>query len=165
MGSPLPTKSAAITLILGLLLLVACQLFRTPTMPSDFLVSLERGPCFGTCPAYSLTVAADGSVLFNGQYFVVAEGNHSATLSPAELAELHLAIVAADFLHLEPRYEVGATDLPSITTTVRMGGELKTVYHYGLGCGTDLDLAPQALCEVEAILEGIAESNGWVSTE
>lgn len=165
-GSAGPASAAASVLFSGyLLLLAACQAFPPPTMPSDFSVSFERGPCFGTCPTYLLTVDADGSVLFNGQSFVLAEGQHSATLSPAELARLHQAIVAGDFLHLEDRYEVGATDLPSMTTTVRMDGDLKSVYHYGLGCGTDLDLAPPALCEVEAILEGIAQSNDWVSSE
>jgi len=142
-----------------------CQAAVPEAVPADFLVSFERGPCFGTCPAYILTVFADGSVAYNGVNFVLAEGNRETTLSPEQLAQLHRAVVQADFFDLDDRYEVAATDLPSILTTVSMNGQTKTIYHYGLGCGSDLDLAPPGLCQVEALLEGIAESNGWVSSE
>jgi hypothetical protein len=145
--------------------LAACQALLLETVPADFLVSFERGPCFGTCPVYILTVFADGSAAYNGVSFVAAEGHQNATLSPEQVADLYQAVLAADFFALEDRYEVAATDLPSILTTVTMNGQSKTVYHYGLGCGTDLDLAPPGLCQIEALLENIPESNGWVSSD
>jgi len=147
------------------LLLAGCQALLPDTVPSDFLVSFERGPCFGTCPVYFLTVAADGTVAYNGLNFVLTKGDQESALSTEQVAELYQAVLAADFFGLEDRYEVAATDLPSIITTVTMDGQAKTVYHYGLGCGTDLDLAPPGLCQVEALLESIAESNGWVSSD
>ena len=153
----LPPSIAAIALLAG------CQALLAKPVPTDFLVTFERGPCFGTCPVYILTVSADGTASFNGVSFVQAEGTHSASLSPEEVTELHRAVLDADFFDLEDRYEVGATDLPSILTTVTMDGQIKTVYHYGLGCGTELDSAPSGLCALEALLENIPAANGWVS--
>ena len=153
----LPPSIAAIALLAG------CQALLAKPVPTDFLVTFERGPCFGTCPVYILTVSADGTASFNGVSFVQAEGTHSASLSPEEVTELHRAVLDANFFGLEDRYEVGATDLPSILTTVTMDGQIKTVYHYGLGCGTELDSAPSGLCALEALLENIPAANGWVS--
>jgi hypothetical protein len=144
------------------LLLAACG-GAPGSVPSDFVVSFDRGPCFGTCPVYTLTVSANGTVDYNGAYFVLAQGNQTASLTPSEVRKLHQAVLDADFFSMDDRYEVGATDLPSILTTVSMSGQSKSVYHYGLGCGTDLDLAPPGLCHLESLLEAIAVSNGWVS--
>ncbi|HSB88454.1 MAG TPA: DUF6438 domain-containing protein [Anaerolineales bacterium] len=139
----------------------------TPTVPAsvpaDFQVTIERGPCFGACPVYNLTVGADGSVEYEGIRFVGVEGVRTTRLSEDEVKALVAAVVTADFFRLADRYEVQVTDLPSIDTTVTMDGRTKGVYHYGLGCGTEYDQAPQALCDLEALLEGIPLANGWVS--
>jgi hypothetical protein len=114
---------------------------------------------------YILTVFADGTTSFNGVSFVQAEGIHSASLSSKRITELHQAVLDANFFDLQERYEVAATDLPSILTTVTADGQIKSVYHYGLGCGTGLDSAPQGLCALEALLESIPAANGWAAND
>jgi hypothetical protein len=155
----------ALLAVAAALLLVGCQPRSPDTVPSDFEVTLERGPCFGTCPVYSMTVSSDGSVVYNGMDFVIEEGRQEASVSTDQVTEIFQAVIAADFFDLEDRYEVGATDLPSITTSVTMNGQTQAIYHYGLGCGTELDLAPRGLCQLEALLEAIPASQGWVSFE
>jgi len=156
-------RDAMLPSIVAMMLLTGCQDLVARPVPSDFLVTFERGPCFGTCPVYVLTVFADGTVTFNGVSFVLAEGTQTATLPPQQVTEIYQAVLDTDFFDLEDRYEVAATDLPSILTTVTLNSQIKTVYHYGLGCGTELDLAPSGLCALEALLEGIPAANGWVS--
>ena len=41
-----------------------------PTADSAARITLERGPCFGTCPVYSVTLDGSGAVLFEGRRFV-----------------------------------------------------------------------------------------------
>jgi len=156
-------RDAMLPSIVAMMLLTGCQDLVARPVPSDFLVTFERGPCFGMCPVYVLTVFADGTVTFNGVSFVLAEGTQTATLPPQQVTEIYQAVLDTDFFDLEDRYEVAATDLPSILTTVTLNSQIKTVYHYGLGCGTELDLAPSGLCALEALLEGIPAANGWVS--
>jgi Domain of unknown function (DUF6438) len=147
----------------------ACSLLSpSPTpvfggVPADFQIRLERGPCFGACPVYLLTVFADGTVGYEGRRFVEVEGSQAATLTPGEVEALVVAVLEADFFELADEYTVQATDLPSITLTVTMNGRTKDVYHYGVGCGTELDTAPPGLCVVESLLEQIPVDNGWVS--
>jgi hypothetical protein len=45
-----------------------------PKVPSDTLITSQRTGCYGTCPSYTLTIAADGSVIFNATQFWVGEG-------------------------------------------------------------------------------------------
>ncbi len=148
--------------------LSACSLVaKTPTprtIPADFQVTIERGPCFGACPVYKLSVLADGAATYDGIQFVDVEGNQTARLTAEEVRAFADAVVEADFFHLADRYEVQITDLPSITVTVTMDGRTKSVYHYGLGCGTDYDKAPASLCALEALLEAVPQAHGWVSS-
>lgn len=170
MSSRSSTLRAAYLVAVGAILSACGPLARTPTpastepIPFDFQVTLERGPCFGSCPVYTLTVRADGAVEFEGWSFVAAEGSRTALLDAATVRRLRDAVIDSAFYQLVDRYEVQATDPPSITTTVKMNGQTKSVYHYGLGCGTDLDEAPEGLCRLEGMLEGIPQANGWVST-
>jgi len=159
----LQSLAAIASLLVISSILSACRPVTPGPIPTDFLVTLERGPCFGTCPVYSLTVSADGTVVYDGMQFVEVEGEQTAALPAQQVEELANAIVSADFFSLEDSYAVSATDLPSITTMVTMQGLTKSIYHYGVGCGTDLDTAPPELCEIEALLESIPTSNGWVS--
>ncbi|HET7011326.1 MAG TPA: DUF6438 domain-containing protein [Anaerolineales bacterium] len=147
--------------------LSACSLLPgTPIpgpMPADFEISVERGPCFGTCPVYTMTVRADGTADYEGIRFVAAEGTRSATLDQAQVERVYDAVVLTDFFALQDRYEAQATDLPSMSITVNMNGQTKTIYHYGLACNTEFDPAPSALCDLETALDEIPLEQGWVS--
>lgn len=132
-------------------------------IPEDFQVLMERGPCFGSCPIFTMTVSADGSVVYDGIRFVEVEGRQTATLSETQVQAIFEAVRAADFFDLDDRYEAQASDLPSITLEVTADGRNQTVYHYGLACEADFDPAPQALCELEALLEQIPASQGWIT--
>ena len=39
-------------------------------------IRLSRGACFGTCPIYEVTVAADGTANWNGERFVERVGRY-----------------------------------------------------------------------------------------
>lgn len=161
-----PRTSFSLLLVIAIAIPFAgCQASYPESMPDDFRVSLDATACYGTCPVYSLVVSADGSVAFQGKDFVRAPGHRKTTLASEKLGELYQAVVAADFLGLRDRYEASATDLPSVTTTVVMSGRAKAVYHHGSGCNPDFDPAPVELCQLEALLESIPASRGWISSE
>lgn len=104
---------------------------------ADSLV-LERSMCFGTCPAYRIRVARDGSVLFHSRN--PGESTEAREKVPARtLSELMAAADRIDFFSLPSRVAddrelcaVRATDHPGVTITV-FGVTTKSV-DYGTGC-------------------------------
>jgi hypothetical protein len=47
-----------------------------PPYDQRFRIRLERGGCYGTCPAYSVDIAASGEVTFSGRDYVLVRGTH-----------------------------------------------------------------------------------------
>src|SRR5690349_2625036 len=44
------------------------------TIPADTLITLKRTNCFFTCPDYSVSISADGKVIFEGNANVKVKG-------------------------------------------------------------------------------------------
>lgn len=123
-------------------------------------ISYETGPCFGTCPVYTVTVHADGTGLFVGTRHTTVSGNRSFTVTPGQYAQFvnHLA-------PLRPasgtvRYDVPprctgpmTTDLPS--TDVKWNGtdgQQQELYVYH-GCRfTNSDAVIQRLQQAPDLL-------------
>jgi hypothetical protein len=127
-------------------------------------LSLERRPCFGTCPVYTVTLERTGAVIFEGRRFVADTGTHTASIPAARADSLFRALDAAGWFTLADRYTMGepgcehfATDLPSVITEVRMGGRVKRVEH-DHGCRD----APAALDELERRIDQATGVGKWV---
>lgn len=133
---------------------------------STVTISLDRGPCFGFCPDYSVTIKGDGTVIYEGRNFVPTQGTITTTVPVESVERLVAEFDDADFFALEEDYSVNATDLPTTITTLSIGGTTKRIVHYGVGCDVDdpvLDTAPEALCRLEALIDEVAGTKKWVS--
>lgn len=144
----------------------------TPPGP-DVVIRLERGPCFGSCPVYSVTVLGDRSVTFIGKRFVASIGVHKAQLDEADYQRLVDAIDKLGILKLDGDYSVRVTDMPTTFVTVVTPGGAKRVRHYGSGCaqpagagsaagGRATDNAPEALCRFERMIDDVAGTARWI---
>src|ERR1700685_2974283 len=60
----------------------------TGPVPKDFSVTLERTGCVGSCPGYKVTILADGSVHYEGLYYVQAEGVRRKTIPAAKIEKV-----------------------------------------------------------------------------
>ena len=99
--------------------LAACGAPLQPTPDySTLVVTMERTPCFGTCPAYKLMIFGDGRVEYEGLNFVKVQGKQTAMLTADQIKELVAEIEKANVFVLEENYTVNATDLPSTLLTV-----------------------------------------------
>lgn len=78
-----------------------------PREPLALRVTLERTPCFGSCPAYTVVISGDGRVDWLGRANVLAQGRRQGRVTAAELAELSRRLDRARFFE---RNEYG--DLP-----------------------------------------------------
>src|SRR5947209_6052729 len=55
---------------------------------STVMIALERGLCYGSCPAYRVRIGTDGVVVFEGKDFVLAEGRHTGHVDPITVRRL-----------------------------------------------------------------------------
>ncbi|GAA4045397.1 hypothetical protein GCM10022409_34300 [Hymenobacter glaciei] len=92
------------------------------------VLTFERTPCFGTCPAYSMQVYADGRVDYDGRHAVPLMGKRSLKLPAATVAEMLRLSREAHFETFEKEYLSGATDMPSTIVAIRQpDGSLRKV--------------------------------------
>lgn len=127
-------------------------------------VSLERGPCFGTCPVYKVTIDRSGEVRFEGRRFVADSGVSTATVPAARVDSLLAELEAAGYFGFADRYGLGepaceryATDLPTVITEVQLGDRSKRVEH-DRGCAD----APAVLSGLENRIDEVAGVGRWV---
>ena len=128
------------------------------------VVALERGPCFGTCPVYRVTLSGDGLVEFVGTRFVSRVGADSARVAPETVEGLVRSLEEGGFFALADAYLPDApacgryhTDAPTVSISVQAPGRAKTVRH-DHGCGG----APEELTRLEHLIDSIAGTARWI---
>jgi hypothetical protein len=77
-------------------------------------IVLERTPCFGTCPQYTLTIASDGSMIYEGKRFTNMTGMWTANISPVQVDSLFKLVHKADLSQYQAEYPSPYSDLPSV---------------------------------------------------
>lgn len=135
------------------------------TQPAD-RITLERTVCFGVCPDYTVTVAADGTVTFEGRRFTKVTGTATGRISRAAFRRLVRDFQAINYFALADEYAPGTkvcpemvTDLPSANTSIQLKGKMKSVRHY-LGCGRKGILAK--LTALEKKIDKVTGTQKWI---
>jgi hypothetical protein len=132
-----------------------------PLMPGNFsgvVITMERTMCFGTCPAYKLTIYGDGRVDYEGNNYVGVIGKQTGKISQEEVKELVDKFYKIKFFSLNDEYTtVGgkiATDKPSTITSLTINGRTKHVKdNYG---------SPSSIINLEIYIDEITNSKKWV---
>jgi hypothetical protein len=126
---------------------------------STVVITLVRSGCFGTCPAYTLSVTTDG-VVFEGNRFVVAPGKHKAEIPAHEVRKLAEEFVTADFYSMgqDHEYESIMNDIPTYSLSLAIDGHEKTVVDHG---GEWIGM-PEVVRELEDKVDAVARSQRWI---
>ena len=125
-----------------------------PLAPDDF-VQLQRTICFGSCPAYTVKIRADGEVEWRGETAVSLRGETRDRTGPDQARLLVERFRAAGFWGLCDSYSRGITDMPTFLTTVGIAGHEKRVSDYADG-------APAWLRELDRELDALADTHRWI---
>jgi hypothetical protein len=130
-------------------------------------ISLERTPCYGTCPVYNVSVSPSGQVVFEGQANVRVIGTANGQIPPLRVDSLLVELEKAGYFRFASRYTVSepacgryVTDLPAAITTVIFRGRTKRIEH-DHGCGG----APLALAVLEKRIDEVLGSSEWIGTK
>jgi hypothetical protein len=139
----------AILWILVSFLLNSCSGPKTIS-EKDLLIELERTPCYGYCPVYTVKIDKSGKGLFEGVENVDNIGRFSFSLHPDELMEIENAFNHADFYQLKNIYYGQVSDLPTTYITyIKDGKRKKIMDYYG---------APEELRNLENSIETLVLS-------
>jgi Domain of unknown function (DUF6438) len=128
----------------------------------DAVITMERTACFGSCPAYRLTIHGNGQVTYEGIAFVATQGTQTIQLSPEQVQSLIHEFEQANFFQLKDAYAVEVTDLPGTRTSITLNGRSKQIWHYGSVGDPNLDNAPPALSNLERAIDQAVNVSQWV---
>ena len=140
----------------------------TTTVPSTALaVRLERQPCYGRCPEYTVEVFFDGRVRYVGNKNVQVLGEQSANIAVADVSALLKLFADAGFATADSAYVEGSprcgryfTDGPHAVIGAHLGNTFKSV-HIDAGCSE----RPQYFSTLAAQVDSVTRAHLWVNGE
>ncbi len=119
----------------------------------DPRIEMFKGPCFGSCPVYKLTIYEGGVVSYEGQQFTNRIGLHTKLLDQATYRSLIKDFEESNFWNFQNAYKAQIPDLATVTISYHDGEQSKSV--------KGKDGRPTKIMELEEKLTAIAESGGW----
>lgn len=124
----------------------------------EVLATLERTPCFGRCPVYTVTVYRDGRVAWDGRQNVGDQGARTAQLPPEKVQALVQAFRDAHFFELKHQ-QTGryTTDMAGAVLTFRDGGQVRSIKDYHGDPGW-----PPELRKLEDTFDALVGTSRWV---
>jgi Domain of unknown function (DUF6438) len=120
------------------------------------MAKINRTPCYGKCPVFTIELFDNGIVKYNGVAFVDKKGIFTAKVTPEFIANIQSQAQSIKYLSLENKYPISPVviaDLPTTTTFIRIGGEGKQI--------TNNFDAPRDLIDFENWLEHQFEQLNW----
>jgi hypothetical protein len=159
-------RSSKIALACILAAMSSAPAARAAEAPPDTLIVLQRGACEQRCAVYRLVIFADGTVIYDGRYFVRRAGLLRGGVAPEALAKLVEELETGGFFQMASNYGDGDAqncdsidgDGPTATLTVSSHGQSKTVLHNHRCVGA----APDRLTELEDKVDRAAGAAKWI---
>jgi hypothetical protein len=126
------------------------------------VIRFQRTECYGSCPAYKVTIFGDGRVEYVGEKNVKVQGKKNGRIGEGDLRSLLAAFSKADFFSLgenlgESKCSCALwTDFPTTLTEITIGSSTHRLEHYA-GCGC----ASKELFALEDEIDKAAKVQIW----
>ena len=145
--------------LLGLAVIQAGCLTMKNTHLDDLkkLAEMHKGPCFGSCPVFTITVYENGIAAYNGERFTDKRGLFTRNLGKTTLDKVKKAFSEADLWKYPDAFKSQIPDLSTVTITYYEGERVKTI----LG----KDGRPEPVMKLEELLDEIANTGEWTLKE
>lgn len=104
--------------------------------PDDIHIRLERTPCEGKCPTYTIDIDGNGRVTYEGIRWVATLGRHTWQVPREDVEDLVGRFLEAHFFEAAPEYGAdeqspatadGARRQPGARLTLNLGAKSHTV--------------------------------------
>jgi hypothetical protein len=117
-------------------------------------VGLERSPCYGTCPVYTVVIKSDGTFRYKGEKHVSRLGNHTGKVSTYGFNQLAQFIKDSGYTDLQDSYSRPVTDHATVHSTVVISGKRKVISNYA-------NAGPTKLWAVEQLIDKLLLEATW----
>lgn len=125
------------------------------TRTSDLSVSLERTPCYGQCPVYSVTLRGDGTASWHGEHFVRPVGPHTGEVHPEDVKRLVAFARKVHFFEWDAEYAELVTDHPGTRISIVTGpDEGHSVWQYAMN-------KPREFWTLSTLIDGVRSLIDW----
>jgi len=139
---------------------------RASDTASDTLIVLQRGACEQRCAVYRIVIFADGTVIYEGRYFVRRAGLVKSSIPSEALEKLANDLDSAGFFQLADNYGYGNKDQcqsfeagePGAILTLSYHGHSKTVLH-NHGCAGSV---PNRITDLEDKIDRAVGTAKWI---
>lgn len=129
-----------------------------PQGKRDKVIEMSKGPCYGNCPVYTLTVFGNGLASYKGERNTDRLGTYVKKLDKAQMERLRREFKNANLWQYRDVYTGRIPDMQSVTITYFEGDRKKTV--------SGKEVRPNAVKWLESILDQVAnDPEGWVLKE
>ena len=124
----------------------------------DKVIEMTKGPCYGRCPVFTLTVYDKGIVSYKGERYTDRLGTYVKKLEKEEMERLLREFKNANLWQYKDAYRGRIPDMQSVSISYYEGSRKKTV--------TGKEIRPNSVKWLESLLDQIAQSNtGWIQKE
>lgn len=117
-------------------------------------IGLERTPCFGKCPIYTVIIHKDGTFRYVGEAYVSHIGTFTGTVNTNELRDLFKYVNDMKYFQLATGYAYPVTDNPGTFTMVQKGSRTKIVWNYA-------NSGPSSLWALEQLIDKLVLDATW----
>lgn len=141
--------------------------------PRQIVVTLERTQCFGSCPAYRVTLTGAGEVEYEGKALVKVTGVRRTTLPQEEVLKIVNELLRVRIFDAAPEYDsqdsinsndgnltlgsIVVSDLSSIYLQLRIGTHAKRVRLYSN--------VPKELGAIPDLIDQVTNVEQWIGTD
>lgn len=133
----------------------------SPSNLQTTVIELSRGPCFGSCPVYALTIHGNGDVEFVQRDWRGVEHRQTGKITDRQFAEVVALLSRAHFSRLDDRAFSSCFDTPSVAVKVSSGGQAKEVWSDSFCMGAKSG-QQAAFVAAAGEIEKIVGSDRWV---
>jgi hypothetical protein len=119
----------------------------------NILIELEKTLCSGKCPTFSVKIATNGLVIYEGKENVDKIGIYKSKLSKDQLNELTDKFNKANFFSFKNSYKSSMMDLPTKFITYSKNGQKKRIKAY--------DNIPKEISYLIKQVDKLIESLEW----
>lgn len=139
---------------------------------SEVEIELERTECYGSCPAYTVKLSGDGTLIYAGKSYAKARGEHATAFEPQKLLPLLERFGELDFLAQQHACSVMVVDNSHARIALRIGARSNSAFD-GVVDADDATnemsaedkLWHRKMFELQNAIDAAADIEFWIGTQ